>query len=170
MSSNQRLALVVDLLELEPEHRVLEVGCGHGVAGTLVLDRLEHGRYVGIDRSPKMIAAAERRLADALAEHRAELRCTTMADAELDGEQFDRIFAARVVAMTRKPELTAAAMRLAPHGLLLLALDSPVGDPSDQLLALTTENFVAAGFDQPTLTKHVVEGGAVMCVRATKAT
>jgi trans-aconitate methyltransferase len=50
-----RQAWAVDTIEFGPDERILELGCGHGVAASLVCDRLESGRYVGLDRSKKMI-------------------------------------------------------------------------------------------------------------------
>jgi len=40
---SERLRLVVEQLDLRPDHRILEIGCGHGVAATLVCERLETG-------------------------------------------------------------------------------------------------------------------------------
>lgn len=59
-SSNvQRSRWAVDLLDLQPADRVLEVGCGPGVALKAVRSRTPH--VVGVDRSPVMVTAARRR-------------------------------------------------------------------------------------------------------------
>jgi ubiquinone/menaquinone biosynthesis C-methylase UbiE len=51
---------------------VLEIGCGQGVAATYVLERPDRGHLSAIDRSPKMIEAAERRNADEVEAGKAE--------------------------------------------------------------------------------------------------
>jgi precorrin-6B methylase 2 len=79
---SERFVWAVDILALDPADRVLEVGCGHGVAVSLVCERLTSGRITAIDRSKKMIEMAARRNREHVAAGRAG-RPITAASAPL---------------------------------------------------------------------------------------
>jgi ubiquinone/menaquinone biosynthesis C-methylase UbiE len=122
-----RLERLVERLDLRPGDRVLEIGCGHGVAATLVCERLTSGSYTAVDRSPKMIAAAERRNAEHVAAGRAEFLVMALESLELGERRFDVIFAARVGLFQREPERARALAGrwLAPGGRLVAEYDVP---------------------------------------------
>ena len=123
-----RLERLVERLDLRPGDRVLEIGCGHGVAATLVCERLDTGAYTAVDRSPKMIAAAEARNAGHVAAGRAEFLVRALESLDLGERRFDVIFAARVGLFHREPERARALAQrwLAPGGRLVTEYDSPV--------------------------------------------
>jgi ubiquinone/menaquinone biosynthesis C-methylase UbiE len=106
---------------------VLEIGCGHGVAATMVCERLDGGSYVAIDRSPKMIAAAAHRNRAYVDAGTAEFVAASLEEADLGDRRFDRIFAVRVGLFHREPERAhALASRwLAPGGVLQVVFDPP---------------------------------------------
>jgi protein-L-isoaspartate O-methyltransferase len=68
----------VDTLALDPADRVLEVGCGHRVAVSLVCERLTSGRITAIDRSEKMIEMATRRNREHIAAGKAVLKAVLL--------------------------------------------------------------------------------------------
>jgi ubiquinone/menaquinone biosynthesis C-methylase UbiE len=124
---SDRLLAVVERLAVRPDDRVLEIGCGHGVAATYVCERLTTGRLTAVDRSPKMIAAAARRNARFVADGRAEFRVAKLEDLDLGNRRFDRIFAVRVGLFHREPERARALAErwLAPGGSLSAFFDPP---------------------------------------------
>ena len=122
-----RLRAIVARLDIQPDERVLEIGCGHGVAATLVCERLETGRLTAIDRSPKMIEAARKRNARYVEAGTAEFLVAALEDADLGERRFDRIFAVRVGLFDREPERARrlAERWLAPGGSGAAFFDRP---------------------------------------------
>jgi ubiquinone/menaquinone biosynthesis C-methylase UbiE len=118
-----RLRRVVERLDLRPGDRVLEIGCGHGVAATYVLER--GARLTAIDRSPKMIEAATRRNAAYVEAGMAEFLIAHLEDLDLGDRCFDVIFAVRVGLFHREPERARrlAERWLAPGGRIVSEYD-----------------------------------------------
>ena len=124
----ERLAAIVDQLALRPGHRVLEIGCGHGVAATMVCERLETGRLTAVDRSPKMIEAAARRNTSYVDAGKAEFLLASLEDLDLGDRRFDVIFAVRVGLFHREPERARRALAepwLAQGGRIRAFFDPP---------------------------------------------
>jgi ubiquinone/menaquinone biosynthesis C-methylase UbiE len=126
---SERLQRVVDELGIRPDDRVLEIGCGHGVAATHVCRRLEGGRLTAVDRSPKMIEAATRRNAAFVADGRVEFLVAALEDLDLGDRRFDKIFAVRVGLFHRDPVRARglAERWLAPGGAIFAFFDEPRG-------------------------------------------
>jgi ubiquinone/menaquinone biosynthesis C-methylase UbiE len=124
---SERLRSIVESLDIRPGERVLEIGCGHGVAATLVCERLDGGFLTAVDRSPKMIEAASRRNAEHVAAGRAEFLVATLEDLGLGERRFDKVFAVRVGLFHRDPERARALVApwLAPGGQLRAFFDEP---------------------------------------------
>jgi cyclopropane fatty-acyl-phospholipid synthase-like methyltransferase len=120
---------IMEFANIKPGDRVLEVGCGHGIAATMVCERLTTGRYTAIDRSRKMIEAAERRCAAHVAAGRAEFLVASFEDADLGGRRFDVIVAVRVGLFHRDPQRarTLAEQWLASGGAVHAFYDAPGG-------------------------------------------
>jgi ubiquinone/menaquinone biosynthesis C-methylase UbiE len=124
---SERLRSIVEQLDIRPDDRVLEIGCGHGVAASLVCERLDGGRLTAIDRSPKMIAAATRRNAAYVKAGKAEFLVAALEEVDLGDRRFDKVFAARVGLFHREPERAhgLAERWLAPGGTVFAFFDAP---------------------------------------------
>jgi len=124
---SERLRSVVEQLDIRPDDRVLEIGCGHGVAATFVCERLEEGHLTAVDRSAKMIQAARRRNAAYIEAGRAEFLVTSLEDLDLGDRRFDKIFAVRVGQFHCDPERARSIVErwLAPGGAVFIFFDSP---------------------------------------------
>ncbi len=124
-----RLRAIVEKLNIEPDDHVLEIGCGHGVAATLVCERLAggSGRLTAIDRSPKMIAVAQQRNAAHVQAGTAEFLVAHLEELDLGDRRFDVVFAVRVGLFHREPQRARALVEpwLKPTGRLHAFFDPP---------------------------------------------
>ncbi len=131
---SERLRSIVEQLDIGPDDRVLEIGCGHGVAATLVCERLEGGHLTAVDRSAKMIQAATRRNAAYIEAGKARFLVATFEDLDLGNRRFDKIFAIRVGHSHRYPERARSIVErwLAPGGAVFVFFDPPSGPSESQ--------------------------------------
>ena len=109
-----RLAAIVQALPLRPGLRVLEIGCGPGVAARAVARRIGEGHVLAIDRSAKAIAQAMAGSEAELTAGHLMFRHVAIEDFELEkGERpYDIAYAIRVGALDgRHPEAGRIARR-----------------------------------------------------------
>ena len=124
---SERLLRIVEGLDLDPGDEVLEIGCGHGVAATMICERLGGGHLLAIDRSAKMIDAATNRNAMHVAAGAAEFLVAELESFDPGDRRFDVILAVRVGLFHREPERARAIIEswLAPSGRLVTVFDPP---------------------------------------------
>lgn len=122
-NASERLRWAVDCLDVQPTDRLLELGCGHGVAISLACERLVGGAIVALDRSPKMAAAALKRNRDHVASGRASVITAELHEADLGGAIFDKVFGIHFPPLLRGDparELALVRDHLAPGGHLYM--------------------------------------------------
>jgi cyclopropane fatty-acyl-phospholipid synthase-like methyltransferase len=146
----ERLWWAVETLGVLPGDRVLEVGCGHGVAVGLVCERLGDGRITGIDRSGVMVAAAVRRnRAEVAAGKAVILKADISAIGQADAAtgEYDKVFAVNVSGFWTSPR-PAAMVRplLAPGGRLFIFHQPPTPERNRQVIEQAREVLTAQGF------------------------
>ncbi|WP_019876884.1 class I SAM-dependent methyltransferase [Sporichthya polymorpha] len=142
-----RVRLALDLLDLGCSERVMEVGCGPGVAAAEVCARLTTGSLVATDRSAAAIARTSRRNAAAIAAGRMSVRQVALADLDLPAASVDVAFAIDVNLFWIRdpaPELAVLRRVLRPDGRLVLVFGHGPQDP-ERLLPILTDRL-AAGF------------------------
>ncbi|MFJ4976572.1 SAM-dependent methyltransferase [Streptomyces coeruleorubidus] len=163
----ERLTWAVRILDPEPADRVLEIGCGRGVAVALVRDRLVTGTVTGIDRSAKAVEAARRRNSDALATGRAVFHTVSLEDADFATGSFDRILAVNVNLFWTRPadrELAALGRWLVPGGLLCLCWEPPDGKRAGEIAAKVEPAVAGHGFTTEVRRAATARGGALVGV------
>jgi SAM-dependent methyltransferase len=134
---SDRIASAVAALPLRPGLRVLEIGCGPGVAARAVARIVGPSGFVlGIDRSATAIALAVRGSSDEIAAGTLAFRTVAVEDFALAAGEapFDLAFALRVGALDgRYPAAGALALpriaaALVPGGRLFLDTGDPLAE------------------------------------------
>jgi SAM-dependent methyltransferase len=143
----ERFGWAVEVLDPAPADRLLEIGCGPGVAVSLICPRLSGGTIVAIDRSRPMIDRAVRRNARCVEKGRASFEAVGLSEADFRGAQFDTAFAinVRLFRADASRELDVLRQALKPTGALFQQHPSAgrTRAVTEELrAALTTNEFV----------------------------
>lgn len=95
-SNRRRNDWTLELLEIEPGHRVLEIGFGPGYGIEQLVKRNPGVHVLGIDHSPAMLAQASHRNREAIRRGQVELRCASLDSLGSLPGKFDRIWSSNV--------------------------------------------------------------------------
>ncbi|MDH3755564.1 MAG: methyltransferase domain-containing protein [Acidimicrobiia bacterium] len=170
-ANNARGRWTVDLLELAPTDRVLELGYGPGVVAGWLGQAVPDGLVVGIDHSAAMQAQAARRNAAAVTAGGLELR---VGDAEAlpdDLGSFDAACAINVWQFWQDPVATLESVRrhLHPGGRLAVTYMQPMRSarPSDEASGVLLDQLARAGFGAVDVHELDHDGRTAICCLAT---
>ena len=166
--ASERLRWVVDTLGIIPDDRVLEIGCGHGVAVSLVCEKLADGHITAIDRSPKMVEMAKARNAAHVAADKATILVADLRDANFGEQRFDKIFASHINLFWQQPERALAIVKelLTPDGSFYLFFQ-PLDATSAQVATTrAVANVESNGFNVVDVTTEEIKGGPIVALVA----
>lgn len=144
----ERLRWAVELLAVDPSDRLLEIGCGHGAAVSIICGSLVDGTITAIDRSEKMIRIAADRNASHIAAKKASFLIASLDEADLGQSRFTKIFAVNVNLfwMRAARELNIVKERLLPGGAVYLFNQPPAAGQIAKIAESTARNLTDAGF------------------------
>jgi cyclopropane fatty-acyl-phospholipid synthase-like methyltransferase len=157
----ERFRWAVKTLDVKPDDHLLEIGCGHGIAVSLICEKLTNGKITAMDRSQTMIDAAKKRNASC---SRAEFHTMEIAQAAFDDETFDKIFAINVNVfwMKSQREFTVIQKLLKPEGALYLFYEPPAAGQIPEIAAKLTANLQANGF----IVRERITSESLLCIIA----
>ena len=122
-----RIVWSVERLGVEPADRLLEIGCGRGVAASLICAKLKTGHLTAVDRSMAAIETARERNAEHGMAGKVSFVETALAELDRNAGPFDKAFAINVNLFWIDPrrELPVVCDVLGPGGQLLLFYEPP---------------------------------------------
>jgi trans-aconitate methyltransferase len=91
-----RIRWAVDLMDVQPQDQVLEIGCGPGAGAELICARLETGKLFAIDRSESGVDRTKRRNAKYVDAGRLTVRQIDLATLRVPVKRLTKVFAFNV--------------------------------------------------------------------------
>jgi ubiquinone/menaquinone biosynthesis C-methylase UbiE len=168
-SSNRiRNARTVELMELTAQSRVLEIGCGPGLALVDCAKVVTDGRIVGLDHSDVMIRQAGGRLAAAGLRERVELVNGGIDVMQACKHEFDRAFSLNVIQFLPDKAAYFRAIRhlLAPGGMSFTTYQPRLEKDPRSAAATQSDAIVQAMRDQgfEAIEIHKIEAGEAVAI------
>ena len=169
-SNRERNLWAAELLDVQPEDRVLELGFGPGIAIEAMARRATRGVVVGVDHSEVMVRQATRRSAAAVRAGRVDLRLGNAEDLPAFDAPFDKILAVNSLMFWEDPVARLEELRdlLRPGGRIAIAHQPRGPGSTDETTACAARelaaHFAAAGFSDARVETLPLKPVAVVCV------
>jgi len=114
----------VSLLDIQPEHHILEIGFGPGVSTRYAAEKATKGFVAGIDHSETMVQTARQRNSEIIQAGRMDLKQGDVASLPYPNETFDKAFSIHSIYFWEKPIECLQELRrvLKPGGLLAITI------------------------------------------------
>jgi len=114
----------ISLLDIQPSHRILEIGFGPGVSTQMASAKASKGFVSGIDHSETMVQAASKRNADAIQSGRMELKQGDVTSLPYPDKSFDIAYSLHSIYFWKNPVdcLKEIKRVLKPDGLLAITI------------------------------------------------
>jgi len=143
-----RIERAVAMLDVQPHSRILEIGCGAGLAIACLCERAPSATIAAIDRSPAMIDRARANNREATIAGRVALQQGALAGARLPRAAFDIIFAINVNIFWRggAREIEAVKALLAPKGSFWTFYEPPVAAKTRSIAKNVRSALARGGF------------------------
>lgn len=173
-SNRIRNARTVEMMHLMPNMRVLEIGCGPGLALLACARVVEAGRVVGLDHSETMIGQSRARLAAENLLHRVELITGSVEHLDQMKKPFDRVFSLNVIQFIADKQAFFGKIHalLAPGGMCFTTYQPRLERNAQAAMASQAEaivaNMRAAGFEAIDVTEIATGETAAVSVSGTK--
>ncbi|MEM9954644.1 MAG: class I SAM-dependent methyltransferase [Chloroflexota bacterium] len=145
---SERFEWSINQMNIQPTDRILEIGCGHGIAVDLICQTLSTGQITAIDRSAKMVDIAKRRNQVHIDAGHVQFHTIALEAMDFGEGHFDKIFAINVNLFWQKPivEIPIIHRALRDDGELYLFYQPPHADKATPILTKVQEHLVANKF------------------------
>ncbi len=162
-----RISWAVSVVDPGPADRLLEFGCGPGVAAELICARLDQGMLLAVDRSAVAVDRTRRRNADHVRAGRLEVRECALTDLRLPAGSLDHAFGVNVNVFwtgSASGELAVLHAALRPGGRLSVLYGAGPTGP-DRVTAVVADHLRTSGFADIEILRSARGTGIVGTVR-----
>ena len=144
-----RIRWAVDLMDIQPDDQVLEIGCGPGAGAEAICARLETGRLFAIDRSESGVDRTKRRNAKHVEAGRLTVRQIDLATLRVPVKKLNKVFAFNVNLFWVRQcadEVALLHERVVPGGAVYLFYEANRPELVPNIVRKTSAALTAGGF------------------------
>ena len=144
-----RIRWAVDLMDVQPDDNILEIGCGPGAGAELICQRLRTGRRFAIDRSESGVDRTRRRCAKFVEAGRLTVRQIDLATLRVPVKRLTKVFAFNVNLFWVRDcadEVALLHERVLPGGAVYLFFDANQRELVPNIVRKASEALQKGGF------------------------